>query len=562
MSSNLLDRFDAVSGAAASAPVTFWDADGTCEKSSWPEVLDHARGRAARLQSRDIGPGSRVAVLGLTSRPLVETILGSVMCGAAVTVLPLPMRLGSQAAFVEATRGRIAAARADVLVVDDFLGSQYEPAPSDPPVVSLSDLEAGLGTPRFERVRAAPSDLAVLQFTSGSTADPRAVRLHHGAICANATSIVDAAQITPGDDHVVSWLPLYHDMGLIGTVFVPATTGTPLTLLSPQSFLSRPASWMELTSAQGGTLTAAPNFAYALAARGLRRATGLDLGRLRVSLCGAEPIDADTIRTYVEAGRPFGLPASTPFCCYGLAEATLAVTFPHTFDGMHSDTVNRTALEHERHAEPCASGPHGKEMVALGGPLRGTAVRIVDVHGTDLPERQAGEVLVASSSLMQGYDGHPTATARTLRDGWLWTGDIGYVAGGDLYLCGRSKDMIIVGGRNIWPQDVEAAAQSVPGVRAGNAVAFGIERRPSKEAIVLVAETRLETKDARGAAAEVARAIRESVGLAPRDVVLVAPGCLPKTSSGKLQRSLTRQRYEEGAFAGAATTGDSGPAPA
>lgn len=548
LKANLLDRFEEVAGGAASSSVTFWDGDGVVEKSSWPELFDRARHRAALLQARGIGPGSRVAVLGMTSRGLVETIVASLMCNAAVTLLPLPMRLGSVEAFVDATRRRVKASRAGLLVVDELIGSQYEPGPSDPPMVHVAELAPGTSgsRARYERPEIHAEDLAVLQFTSGSTADPRAVRLHHGAICANLTSISDAARLHADSDHIVSWLPLYHDMGLIGALLVPATLGASLTLLSPQSFLGRPASWMELVSAQGGTVTAAPNFAYALATRAMRRGANLNLEQLRLALCGAEPIDAENMRGFVEAGSQYGLPATSPFCCYGLAEASLAVTFPLDFEGLRSEVVNRTLLEHERLAEPAEQGPHSKEIVALGVPLRGMALRVVDENGDDLPERQAGEVLVSGSSLMQGYDGRPEETAEVLKNGWLSTGDVGYIAAGELYLCGRSKDVIIVGGRNIWPQDVEAVAQSVPGVRAGNAVAFSVERKTSHEAIVVVAETRLEPDDAAGAAVEVSRAIRDVVGLAPRQVVLVEPGQLPKTSSGKLQRSLTRRQYMEG----------------
>lgn len=527
------------------APVRFTEATGATTATTWGAIHAAATARAAGLQALGVGPGDRVAVLSLTSQSMVEVVLGVLLRGATLTVLPLPMRLGSVEAFVQATRARIRAARAALLVVDPLLGEQYERAPHDPPVVGLDDT---LGVAAGSAVHpVAADDLAVLQFTSGSTASPRAVRLHQGALAANVGAIREGLALTEAD-RLVTWLPLYHDMGLIGGVFCPAAAGVAVDYATPQGFMADPAMWMRTVHERRASVIVAPNFAYALAARALRRAEALDLSSVRVAMCGAEPIDADTIDTFcAEAGR-FGFDAAAFMGVYGLAEATLAVSFPRLGTPRRVDRVDREMLERDGVAAPAGPRRPARSFVGVGRPLAGVAVGVIDPTGAECAERRVGEVVVSGMSVMQGYDGAPDDTAAAIRDGWLHTGDLGYVADGVLFVCGRAKDVIIVGGRNIFPEDVEVAAASVGGVRAGNAVAFGLDGggRGAREALVCVCETRAAAEAAGAIAQDVAEAVRTSVGLAPRQVVMLAPGALPKTSSGKLQRGLCRERYLSG----------------
>jgi fatty-acyl-CoA synthase len=519
---------------------------GAADRVEWARLHDDARGFAARLQARGVGAGDHVALLGPTSRPLVTAIEATWLAGATVIVLPLPMRLASIEEFIAQTRARVVAADAAVVVIDDELAPFLERRAGDPPFVLLSELAPAPGRPTasaFERPRDDPSALAILQFTSGSTAEPKGVMLPHDRVLANLDAAHTAAGLDPEQDVLVSWLPLYHDMGLIGLLTLPMITGADLVLAGAQDFMSAPARWMEWMSEFRGTATAGPNFAYALAARALGRLDGLDLSRWRVGLNGAEPIDPSTVEAFCAAGARHGLDPGAVFCAFGMAEVTIAGTFPVPGAGMAVDAIDRRVLETDRYAAPRPAGDdRTRRLARLGKPVNGLRMRIVDPEtGRAMREREVGELEITGTSVTTGYYRRPTETARAFRDGWLRTGDLAYLVEGELVVCGRIKDVIIVGGRNVFPEDVERAVASVEGVRPGNIIAFGVEGRQGREAVVVVAESKVDqigqVRD------EVSKRVRSAVGVAPRDVVLVSPGTLPKTSSGKLQRSLCRSRY-------------------
>jgi len=544
----LVDRIESAQSARAAGSIRFVTGDES-EVVPWARVFDDSMAMAARLQARGVGPGSHIALLGPTSRPLVTAIEATWLCGAALIVLPLPMRLASIEAFVAQTRARVASADVDLLVVDPDLLALLEPAPGDPPVLSLWELTGACpdgrsGPGRWERPEVPPDSLAILQFTSGSTADPKGVMLPHRQICHNLDAMIEATRIDPGHDVLVSWLPLYHDMGLIGLLTEAMTGALNLVLARPQDFLAAPARWLSWMSDFGGTLSAGPNFSYALVTRVLRRLApgALDLSAWRLALNGAEPVDPATVQDFVDAAAPQGFDPRAALAVFGMAEATLGVTFPPPLSGVGVDVVDRRALEHERLAVP-ATGERVRALARLGRPVAGLEIRIVDpISGQVMAEREAGELEVRGNSVTPGYYNRPEVTAAAFHDGWLRTGDLGYLVDGELVVCGRLKDMIIVGGRNVFPEDVERAVAEVEGVRAGNVIAFGIERQSGREGIVVVAETR--EGDVPALRAAVADRVRDAVGLPP-EVVLVTPGTLPKTSSGKLQRSLCRSRYLE-----------------
>ena len=545
MTGSLLARLERV--ADAPGGITFVGSATTTgsdiETVAWDRLHDDARAMAAALQARDIGPGAQVTLLGPTTRDLVTAVQATWLAGATVVVLPLPMRLGSIDEFVEQTRRRVHNADAALLVVDPALAEFVDHQPGDAPVVLLDQLQGSAAA--YARPVDDPDALAILQFTSGSTAEPKGVMLPHRCITANLDAIDNAVKIEPGQDRVVSWLPLYHDMGLIGCLTTPLTTGVDLVLAAPQDFLARPARWMEWMSEFAGTMTAGPNFAYALAARALRRLDGLDLSPWRIALNGAEPIDPDAVESFCAAGAAHGLDSGAVFCVFGMAESTLAVTFPEPGSGMGVDAVDRRVLETDRYAAPADGGDTAvRRLARLGRPLAGLEVRICDPE-SDAPmaDREIGELEVRGASVTPGYFQHPSATAAAFHDGWLRTGDLAYLVDGELVVCGRIKDVIIVGGRNVFPEDVERAAAGVEGVRAGNVIAFGTEGRRGREGLVIVAETKLD--ESVGLRAAVAARVNDAVGVRPEDIVLVRPGSLPKTSSGKLQRSLCRQRYHD-----------------
>jgi fatty-acyl-CoA synthase len=545
----LTDRIEVAAGGPGT--ITFLAGEvGT--PVPWSEVHHDARRLAAALQARGIGAGDHVAVLGPTTRSLVTLVQATWLAGATIVILPLPMRLASIEEFVQQTRARILRADISLLAVDADLAPFIEAQPGDPAQVLLNDLAAEgvqLGEAAYSSAKPDPDGLAVLQFTSGSTSEPKGVMLSHRVFCANLDGIAQRGHLDVANDVLVSWLPLYHDMGLVGMLGTAMTTGTALVLGAPQDFTSRPARWMEWISTYGGTVTAGPNFAYALATRSLRRSEPLDLSRLRIAINGAEPIDPGTMRDFVEAGARHGLDAGAVFPAFGMAEVAIAGTFPEPGSGLTTDWVDRRVLETERYAVPAEpSAGHVKEYVRLGSAIPGLELRVVDPStGEVLDDRDVGELEIRGTSVTTGYYRDPEATAALFHDEWLRTGDLAYLVNGELVLCGRIKDVIIAGGRNIFPEDVERAAAGVAGVRAGNVIVFGVDGKRG-EVMVVVAETRTEdtATDPRAISRQLADVAKRVSGMPPHDVVLLPAGSLPKTSSGKLQRSLCRQRYLDG----------------
>ncbi|MEZ5271918.1 MAG: AMP-binding protein [Ilumatobacteraceae bacterium] len=528
----------------------------------WRQIHDEALAVAAALQARGLVPGDHVAILGPTSRPLITIIRGCWLAGCASMVLPLPMRMGSLDAFVESTRARIRHGDAKLVLIDDLLAGFYESAPGDPPIEPMAAVMPGSpGVPTADRWEEPPTDpdrLVILQYTSGSTSEPKGVMIPDRVLRANIDASCQAAQLTL-DEVMVSWLPLYHDMGLVGFLSIPMTAGVQLVQAAPQDFLAKPGHWLQWISDWKGTATAGPNFAWVLATRALGRMRDLDLSSLTLALSGAEPVDPAAVEAFVRAAEPFGFKAGSVFPAFGMAEVAIGGAFPPRHRGLVTDSVDRIVLERERVAKPLAVADAAEDIDVRRLPLLGKAVPGLEMKVVDpdtyeeLPERQVGELLLRGTSVTPGYYKRPDATTALFHDGWLCTGDLAYLVDGELVLCGRIKDVIIVGGRNVFPEDIERAIGVLPGVRAGNVIAFGVEGYKGKETVVVVAEVRLDDTDvaAAGGADDPAGAVRHAIhhrtldvcGLPPRDVMLVRPGTLPKTSSGKLQRAKCRELY-------------------
>ncbi|MCB0999779.1 MAG: AMP-binding protein [Acidimicrobiales bacterium] len=520
----------------------------------WAQIHDDARVVGAALQARGLVPGDHVAILGPTSRSLITIIQGCWLAGCASMVLPLPMRMGSLDAFVESTRSRIRHGDAKLVLIDDMLADFYAAAPGDPPIEPMRAVLPGVaGQVNGERLELPPHDperLIILQYTSGSTSEPKGVMIPDRVLAANIDACCEAAELTSGEV-MVSWLPLYHDMGLVGFLSIPMTTGVQLVQAAPQDFLAHPGNWMQWISDWGGTATAGPNFSWVLATRALKRARDLDLSSLTLALSGAEPVDPAAVEAFVAAAEPFGFRAGGVFPAFGMAEVAIGGSFPKRGVGLQVDSVDRVVLERDRIAKSLALADAEEELYVRQLPLLGTAVpglemKVVDPETyEELPERHVGELLLRGTSVTPGYYKRPDATAALFRDGWLCTGDLAYLLNGQLVLCGRIKDVIIVGGRNVFPEDIERACGTLDGVRAGNVIAFGVDGYKGKETVVVVAEVRPSEGD--GVLDGVRHAIHhrtlEVCGLPPRDVMLVKPGTLPKTSSGKLQRAKCRESY-------------------
>jgi acyl-CoA synthetase (AMP-forming)/AMP-acid ligase II len=502
------------------------DGDGPERFRSWSELHAASARVAGALAARGVRQGDRVLLVLGTSFEFVLAFFALQHLGA----VPVPAYPPATLESAEVALERLVhiAAHADVRLcvthqkLVPLLGGLSLRARSLRQIVAAEGLEAErAGGETAPAAAVAATDPGFIQYTSGSTGQPKGVLLSQQAVCWNVHAAGQALQVT-AQDVEVSWLPLYHDMGLIGGLLFTAYWRLPLVLMSPTAFLLRPVRWLQAISRHRGTLTASPSFAFALCTR---RATaderaGLDLSSWRCALNGAETVSLATIAAFQAAFGPCGFRAETMYPVYGLAECAVAVTFPRPGAPV-------------RHVE---GGTHPR--VCLGQVIPGHALRVVD-----------GEIQVRGPSLMDGYFRDEAATARALEGGWLRTGDLGFLdEAGGLFLTGRAKDLVIVRGHNHHPEDVEAVIEAVPGVRAGGAVVFS-EYDPGRagERAVAVCEVRAVDEGERG---RVEQAIREAVslrcGLALDRVVLVAPGTLPKTSSGKRQRAETRARLAAG----------------
>ncbi|HEY7159813.1 MAG TPA: AMP-binding protein, partial [Acidobacteriota bacterium] len=387
-------------------------------------------------------------------------------------------------------------------------------------------------------------DTAFLQFTSGSTSTPKGVMVQHSGLAANLEMIRTASHM---DSHscVVTWLPVYHDMGLIGTVLNAITLPCKLAVIPPVTFLKHPKLWLELISQFRGTHTAAPNFAFGLCARRVSDLNGIDLSSMTTFICGAEPVLPKTMEAFINHFVDAGLNPASLVPAYGLAEATLAVTFTPHLRGLKTDRVDLEALTAGRSALRLDDEARTVRIASCGVPMPGLSVRVASEDGQQLSERKIGEIQVNGPSVSTGYIGDETATKESKsNDGWLKTGDLGYIADGELYVCGRIKDVIIVAGKNYHAHDLESTAAEVNGVRTGNVVAFSSKNQDG-ESVVVIAETRNEQRSAE-LGKEIRNHLAKTIGLSPDHVIVVPPATLPKTSSGKLKRSETKFLYEKG----------------
>ncbi|MBM3798976.1 MAG: AMP-binding protein [Actinobacteria bacterium] len=518
---------------------------------AWRQIHDEARAVAATLQSLGIEPGDHVAILGPTSRALMTIVRGCWLAGAASMVLPLPMRMASLDAFVESTRARIRHGEAKLILIDDLLADFYQAAPGDPPIKPMAAVMPGAGRPTGDRLELPADDperLVVLQYTSGSTSEPKGVMIPDRVLCANIDASCEAAELTQSEV-MVSWLPLYHDMGLVGFLALPMLKGVQLVQAAPQDFMAHPGSWMQWISDWKGTATAGPNFSWVLATRALKRMKDIDLSSLTLALSGAEPVDPVAVEAFVNEASRFGFRAGSVFPAFGMAEVAIGGAFPKRHRGLVCDSVDRIVLERERIAKEVDPNDddqvHVRRLPLLGRAVPGLEMKIVDPDTkTELPERHVGELLLRGTSVTPGYYKRPDATSAMFHEGWLCTGDLAYTLDGELVICGRIKDVIIVGGRNVFPEDIERAVGTIDGVRAGNVIAFGVDGYKGKETVIVVAE--VKDVDLDRVRADIHHSALEVSGLPPRDVMLVKPGTLPKTSSGKLQRAKCRELYLDG----------------
>jgi fatty-acyl-CoA synthase len=546
--------------------------DGTERLRTFRDMAAEAGRRAAALAGRGLEKGDRLALVVPDGEEFVLSLLGALFAGLVPVPLYPQLSLNSLDAYHETVAHVVRASGAAMLLTTEagkpYVDGVRGRAEGLRAIVTVEELASSKET---MRAAVTPDDLALVQFTSGSTSRPKGVMVTHGNLAANAEAfMIHGLDRDPSVDKGVSWLPLFHDMGLIGFVVGPLFTNVPCVLLPTASFARRPRLWLDKIHEHRGTITYAPNFAYALVSKRLKAkdVEDLDLSCLRVSGCGAEPIQARVLRDFATTLAPARFDPRALLPSYGMAEATLAITFTDLRQGLRTDTVDTKLLTEGKavRSEPSAAAG---EIVDCGRCFPGHELAIVDASGRRLGDRQVGQIVARGPSVAVGYFRDPELTAQTYKaiDGdapgeapWLHTGDLGYVVGDRLFVCGRVKDVIIVRGRNYYPSDIEWAVTEASSLRRGNVVAFGVfvdgvgrlsGGTDGEEQLVVCCEG--HSSDVEAIREVTIAVIASRFGLAVHEVVVSPLASLPRTSSGKPKRRETRQQYLDGSLARART---------
>ena len=505
-----------------------------------------AHRRAAFLTSLGLKKGDTVGLVCPENHEFVLTFLGASVAG----LVPVPIFPGATFKvtdhYVETLEHILAAAHSRVVICNEknlevVSSLKQREGTKDITVLAAEQFFVGQAPPFIAPV-ITPEDLCFLQFTSGSTSRPKGVMIRHRNLVANSTSFLGPGGLgrTP-DDVGVSWLPLFHDMGLIGFVLGTLIVDLPVVLMPTPMFARMPRLWLELITKHRGTITYAPNFAYQLVTKRVtdKDLATLDLSSLRIAGCGAEPIRARTLLEFADRFSKCGFDPKALLPSYGMAESCLAITFHQRGTPMIVDRVDPAKMR-EGVAVP-STDPSALELVSCGVPFPGHELAVVDESGAPVGERVVGQVLSRGPSVNDGYFENPEATAESFKDGWLYSGDLGYRADGNLYICGRAKDLIIVNGANHYPQDIEWVVGDIEGVRRGNVVAFSV-MRDGTEQLVIAAEG--NSGDSARLKQQIAQLVQETFGLTPMHVAICPVGALPKTSSGKAQRRKSKTMWE------------------
>lgn len=519
---------------------------------TYRELAEGARAAAAGLQEKGLFPGDAVSIMLPTSREYFFTFLGILLAGGIPVPIYPPFRMNQLEDHLQRHSDILNNCTAKMMVIipeakrfAQLLKAQVE---SMHTLATFPELMSGKAV--YKKFTPAMNDIAFLQYTSGSTGNPKGVVLTHANLLANVRALGEVVQVK-SMDVIISWLPLYHDMGLIGTWFSSLYFAALLVVMSPVSFISRPQRWLWAIHRYRGTISAAPNFAYELC---LKRLTendlqGLDLSSWRIACNGAEPVSPETLENFcLQFGR-YGFKRTSLMPVYGLAECSVGLAFPPLGRGPLIDLIDRHTFVNTGHAVPSTeSDENVLRFVACGHPLPGHEVRIVNVAGLELPERCEGRLHFRGPSATSGYYHNEEETKKLFDGDWLDSGDMAYIASGDIFITGRRKDIIIRAGRNIYPQELEEAVGRVAGIRKGNVVAFAsLDKVNQTEKLVVMAETREENHEKLNAQRQEINALAmDLVGTAADEVVLAPPGTVLKTSSGKIRRAGNRALFESG----------------
>jgi fatty-acyl-CoA synthase len=509
---------------------------------TWGEVHERARRIAGGLATAGVGHGDAVPVLAGAPAEIAPAGQGVWMRGASLTMLHQPTPRTDLQRWAEETIGIIKMIGAKTVVISEpFMAAAPLLSELGMRVLMIDQL---LDSRPIEPVETDDDDVALLQLTSGSTGSPKAVQITHRNLVSNAEAMFIGANVDIDADVIVSWLPLFHDMGMTGFLTVPMYFGVELVKITPMDFLRDTLLWAKLIDKYQGTMTAAPNFAYTLFAKRLRTLAQpgqFDLSTLRWALSGAEQVEPADVEDLCEAGRPFGLRPEAILPAYGMAEATVAVSFSECGTGLVVDEVDADLLAVLHRAVPANRGKT-RRLATLGHLLKGLEARVIDDDGQILPARGVGVLQVRGEPVTLGYETMAGFVAAQDDQGWYDTGDLGYLTEtGQVVVCGRAKDVIIMAGRNIYPSDIERAAARVSGVRPGAAVAVRLDAGHTRETFAVAVESKAwqDTAEVRRIQQQVAHEVVAEVDVRPRNVVVVEPGMIPKTPSGKLRRSHT-----------------------
>jgi fatty-acyl-CoA synthase len=554
---SVLERADTLMGAVeelverlpAHDVLVFLDRSGNERRMSLSALWTRAKAVQAAIAERGFEPGDRAVVALPTGAELVAAYLGVMAAGGIPALAATPFnRVADPATYTQMLGNILGNASARCLYCEDEVADLLRDAPdaarAGVAILRSQDVRDGGSAP--PTARRSPEDVATLQYSSGTTGPQKGVQLTHRAMLAYTRSLRDGLALQPDDVHV-NWAPLYHDMGLFGAFLLPLLCGSPSVLIPTADFVREPALWLRAIHRYRGAVSWAPNFAYALCAQRIPDADleGLDLSSWRVALNASEPVLPVTVERFLKRFEPLGFRRTAMSAAWGLAEVVMVGTLDPVDEPPRVDTVDRQVLAREGRAEPTSG--EGLSLVATGKCLPGFEMEVRDADRRPLGDRHVGDVWLRSGTLFAGYRNDAALTRKIVVDGWINSGDRGYIVDGHLYYVSRAKDLIIVGGENHAPHDIEDAINRVPGVRQGCAVAFGITNpERGTEALAAVVETREQEPRA---LEDLRRAIRREVlrssGLGIRHLLLVPPGGVSKTTSGKLARSATRLRHAE-----------------
>ena len=538
--------------ASGARGLNFYDARGALARPyPFSELRRDALVAARRLIAAGIGPEDRVALVAETGPEFAHLFFAVVYAGAWPVPLPLPTSFGGKDSYIEQLRVQLASCDPAMLIFPPELAEMAGEAArlTGTQGVDWSEL-AGRDAPEVVLPAASPDAIAYLQYSSGSTRFPHGVAITHRALLNNLAAHSHGMELKPAD-RCVSWLPWYHDMGLVGCFLSPIANQVSADYLKTEDFARRPLAWLDLiTRNEGTSISYSPTFGYDICARRMssqtRASERFDLSRWRLAGNGADMIRPDVMQAFVDAFADAGFKASAFLPSYGLAEATLAVSIMPPGEGIRVELVEETELAGHDGANDNARPRRFRAIVNCGKPARDMAVEIRDEDGGTLPDRAIGKLWCSGPSLMVGYFRDAEATAACLRDGWLDTGDMGYLSDGYVYIVGRAKDMIIVNGRNHWPQDIEWAVEQLPGFKSGDIAAFAITTPGGEETPAVLVQCRSSDE---GERRRLRDAIRERVRAVTGMncvVELIPPRTLPRTSSGKLSRTKARNLYLAG----------------